>query len=356
MGLRPTKPVVTRAVAQERLEEEYGLTAEHVEAFFWVLARKHVTSRNPSQPTTPESADSQVSSSENAPVDLVRPEHDGDKGSPPMPKRRSRHSRAMANSSLLVLDGSNAATAHARSLSAGSALVRGGAANASTGNMGRATQGAQTGDSGNPSLAAAAAANMGGLAGTRNHGMSPRQSWRLRLDRVSPEVLRDELTATEPFFQLGRVASDRLFEVLGSDGEGLTLDQFYCALYLFTCAREEETYRLLFNMFDLNGSNFIRKERFRVMVSEVAKGHLSDLPENFDEEFAALSKVIGDVGMTLYDQNKDGKLSFDEWCQYAREDDAIRICLDPAPRAAALGPLLARIMACLISFVSSRLV
>lgn len=474
MGLRPSKPVVTRGVAQERLLRTYGLSAEHVEAFFWVLARRQahtnlslaspetlslessqvITSPmdpasnsdvNPTtlvennltkksltvdviaanssdmgtplnvgpveidatstinvnnsitprtsdstaitgieaeagsldninsngllstvQMNTPGEAEMQMTRSPSlqdmelssttswsteamASLDNSGPVKDGVTGlavppsldypstaqaDPSMPPPRRKHSRSGANSMNINPSSLSPFSGHGSSGGNGENGSSGGGANGS--NSSPHTR----------SFSAGSALARNGSA--RQLSQAQGSAWRTRLDRVSPEAFREEVRAVEPFFRLGHVASDRLFEVLGSDGEGLTLDQFFCALYLFMCPREEETYRLLFNMFDLSGSNFIRKERFRVMASEVAKGNLDVLPESFDEDFATLVKIIGDTGMLLYDQNRDGKLSFDEWCQYARDDESISACLHAVPecKGATQAALVARIMAC----------
>ncbi len=144
--------------------------------------------------------------------------------------------------------------------------------------------------------------------------------------KLSLEGFKLLVPVARPFFELGELVSLRLFQVLGCDAEGsLGTEGFVAALYLFYCSREEERMRLLFNMFDLQGGGVIRKKEFRHMSLAVIKGS-HEVPESFEAEFRPLERCMSDAAMLMYDVNKDGKLSFDEWSAYAREDEAVMRC------------------------------
>lgn len=167
--------------------------------------------------------------------------------------------------------------------------------------------------------------------------------------------------------ELGPNTFAHLFQVLGfttanssnsSSGskhpEGsISYEAFVCATYLLSCARKEERLRLLFNMFDVNFSGFLKKKEFRAMAGQLTQGaaHMQQTQQQPQEQkephnivtnpfgsnsppsstgntnFRALDRMMIDAGMQLYDTNKDGKLSFEEWCVFAREDSAIARCL-----------------------------
>mmetsp|Transcript_23672 Transcript_23672/g.37791 ORF Transcript_23672/g.37791 Transcript_23672/m.37791 type:complete len:173 (+) Transcript_23672:3732-4250(+) len=146
---------------------------------------------------------------------------------------------------------------------------------------------------------------------------------------VTLSTFKAEVPCSKPFFELGDIVSTRLFQVLGSEaGDGLNLDELICAIYLFTCSSTEQKYRLLFNMFDLNGGGFIRKKEFRLMSIEIVKGKHQCTSDTFDSDFKSLVKIMTDSGMQLYDVNGDGKLSFEEWCEYAKQDSAVSLCFE----------------------------
>mmetsp|Transcript_11715 Transcript_11715/g.20859 ORF Transcript_11715/g.20859 Transcript_11715/m.20859 type:complete len:226 (+) Transcript_11715:128-805(+) len=166
-------------------------------------------------------------------------------------------------------------------------------------------------------------------AGTAGDGKEP---------RMSLEVFRRAVATAAPFFEMGDMISQRLFQVLGGDSDGLSLEQFACGVYLFTCATSEEKLRLLFNMFDLNSSGSIKKKELRVMSMAIVKGSNHDVPESFESDFKALERIMTDASMQLYDTNRDGRLSFEEWKVYALDDRAVRRCFEAlsSPASAAL--------------------
>jgi hypothetical protein len=53
-------------------------------------------------------------------------------------------------------------------------------------------------------------------------------------------------------------------------------------------------------------------------------GDLEDDDGLFESQFKQLSAVMIDSAMVLYDVNRDGRLSFDEWTVYAREDEKVQ--------------------------------
>jgi hypothetical protein len=59
----------------------------------------------------------------------------------------------------------------------------------------------------------------------------------------------------------------------------------------------------------------------------------------FESQFKQMSAAMIDAAMVLYDVNRDGRLSFDEWAVYARENDKVQAFVDmlagPPPRASA---------------------
>lgn len=81
--------------------------------------------------------------------------------------------------------------------------------------------------------------------------------------------------------------------------------------------------QVVFSMFDKNGSGTINKKEFRDMSLILIQGE--DADEN--DEFKNLSKLMADSAMAMYDVNKDGKLSFEEWLSYTQHDEDVQGCL-----------------------------
>eukprot|EP00511_Aplanochytrium_stocchinoi_P006497 CAMPEP_0204829190 /NCGR_PEP_ID=MMETSP1346-20131115/7244_1 /ASSEMBLY_ACC=CAM_ASM_000771 /TAXON_ID=215587 /ORGANISM="Aplanochytrium stocchinoi, Strain GSBS06" /LENGTH=188 /DNA_ID=CAMNT_0051958771 /DNA_START=207 /DNA_END=770 /DNA_ORIENTATION=- len=133
------------------------------------------------------------------------------------------------------------------------------------------------------------------------------------VQKLSKAAFKEKFQFAGPFFDLGDKVVERLFKVLGADDAEGTLDyeSFVCSVYMFTKSTELEKQRLIFNMFDFNGSGFIKKKEFRDMTIAIIRG--DNTPPEFELEFKTLSKLMTDSAMALYDTNRDGKLSFEEW-------------------------------------------
>lgn len=86
-------------------------------------------------------------------------------------------------------------------------------------------------------------------------------------------------------------------------------------------------YTVVFNMFDKNGSGTINKKEFRDMAMILIKGEHTVQVDEFESQFKGLSKLMADSAMALYDTNKDGKLSFEEWLVYTEHDEDVQRCL-----------------------------
>lgn len=144
-------------------------------------------------------------------------------------------------------------------------------------------------------------------------------------DKVSSEVFLHRLGRDTS--QFGVAVENRLFEVLGADNNALAFEEFVIAYYLFSeHVSQRNRLKVVFNMFDVSGSGSIKKKEFQMMTMSMIKGDMED-EGSFESQFKQLSAVMIDSAMVLYDVNRDGRLSFDEWTVFARENESVQAFL-----------------------------
>jgi len=193
--------------------------------------------------------------------------------------------------------------------------------------------------------------------GNEGNNLKIGQENSLKLSRIA---FKEKFAFVAPFFDLGEKAVERLFNVLGAEDSWIDYESFVCAIYMFTRSTKVEKQRLLFNMFDFNGSGSIKKKEFRDMTMAIIKGkidsYLSSLvlnindvesagdstyaPADFETDFKALSKLMTDSAMAMYDTNRDGKLSFQEWLRYSETDKNVQSCFKALSKGCDLNQLI----------------
>jgi len=133
--------------------------------------------------------------------------------------------------------------------------------------------------------------------------------------------------------------SDRLFHLLDANGDGVVdLGEFVCGLSMLCKGTVEEKLELSFKAYDLDGNGFISKDELAAMFKSAwisgfkalstihGNQELSfdDLNE-FSEEMATL---FAENAFETLDTNGDGKLSFDEFKEFALAEPKITATLN----------------------------
>mmetsp|Transcript_1405 Transcript_1405/g.1697 ORF Transcript_1405/g.1697 Transcript_1405/m.1697 type:complete len:220 (+) Transcript_1405:159-818(+) len=173
--------------------------------------------------------------------------------------------------------------------------------------------------------------------GNEGNNLKIGQENSLKLSRIA---FKEKFAFVAPFFDLGEKAVERLFNVLGAEDSWIDYESFVCAIYMFTRSTKVEKQRLLFNMFDFNGSGSIKKKEFRDMTMAIIKGDSTYAPADFETDFKALSKLMTDSAMAMYDTNRDGKLSFQEWLRYSETDKNVQSCFKALSKGCDLNQLI----------------
>eukprot|EP01126_Amoeba_proteus_P005956 TRINITY_DN12057_c0_g1_i2.p1 TRINITY_DN12057_c0_g1~~TRINITY_DN12057_c0_g1_i2.p1 ORF type:complete len:140 (+),score=33.75 TRINITY_DN12057_c0_g1_i2:355-774(+) len=77
--------------------------------------------------------------------------------------------------------------------------------------------------------------------------------------------------------------------------------------------------KLGFRIYDLNKDGFIQREELAVLVRAISQVHYSNT-----ESLEIFIKEFVDQTFAKYDANGDNKLSFEEWCEAAKENEEVR--------------------------------
>eukprot|EP00743_Colponemidia_sp_Colp-15_P004266 GILK01004603.1.p1 GENE.GILK01004603.1~~GILK01004603.1.p1 ORF type:complete len:440 (+),score=91.14 GILK01004603.1:70-1389(+) len=143
-----------------------------------------------------------------------------------------------------------------------------------------------------------------------------RQDFRLFLERLLNEEQQDAL----PLLQRNNSRDeawdvlDLIFDVCDRDRNGIVdRKEFMSGLSLFSSGDKGEKLRSMFLYFDENNDGFISKSEFRQMyhaLSDVLRRLVPQYGEEYSEE-QETEEV--NVLFELVDENKDGKLSYDEF-------------------------------------------
>jgi len=100
--------------------------------------------------------------------------------------------------------------------------------------------------------------------------------------------------------------------------ESLTFETFLCLLHICSTRSSTLRYRVIFNIFDVSGSGQIDKKEFK-MVSKIFLNSAS-YTGTLDPKFTPLLDTMVESAVQIYDLNKDGKLNFEEWIVYAKQE------------------------------------
>eukprot|EP00753_Platysulcus_tardus_P011509 PLAT3294.17.p3 GENE.PLAT3294.17~~PLAT3294.17.p3 ORF type:complete len:229 (-),score=110.09 PLAT3294.17:1803-2414(-) len=146
---------------------------------------------------------------------------------------------------------------------------------------------------------------------------------------------------TPRFARFGTVLLRRLFQVLDTSGSSwLSLEEFIVGMAVMDAGSKGERLQLIFNLYDLDASGFIKKKQFRQMVMLIIVGASEArwrVPVREEskvverevamEDFDPLVDVMVEAAMELYDSDGDGKLSLSEWAEYADDAEEVQTFL-----------------------------
>ena len=151
------------------------------------------------------------------------------------------------------------------------------------------------------------------------------------------------LAATGSLKSAGEDVQRRIFQVADTKcKDKLNFEDFVRLMYILGVGTEDEQLRLIFNLYDLDASSFISAKHFKrltniLMLSgeppswKVDFGKLEDGTQDILDvgigEFSPLLQLLQDTAFHVYDEDGDGKLSFDEWRSYAAESAEIKTLL-----------------------------
>jgi len=135
---------------------------------------------------------------------------------------------------------------------------------------------------------------------------------------------------------------DRLFTVMDKDQNNvLDMNEFINGLSLLCKGTPEEKLELSFKSYDLDGNGFITKDELSEMFAQawisgfnaLRASQAPNMPlEMNTEDFNNFSKEMGAVfaesAFQNLDKNKDGKLSFDEFKEFAMAEPKITATLN----------------------------
>lgn len=137
-----------------------------------------------------------------------------------------------------------------------------------------------------------------------------------------------------PIFQqtVGPAIMERMFAVLDSNGSGtIEYDEFLTAICVFYAGQEEDHYRFVFNLYDLDADGYINKKSLRKIAGAMVQGPSTD---------AAAAKIASPLidtfvtcAMIWYDRNGDKNLHWAEWRRYADEDETSKDLVKAIQRA-----------------------
>jgi len=169
--------------------------------------------------------------------------------------------------------------------------------------------------------------------------------FRIGLQKVS-ELSGFNIDCDTPYYE-------RLFELLDTSGDGLLdLQEFVIGLALICKGTPEEKVKLSFKAYDLDGNGFISRDElicmfkrawlsgFIALCTYKSNTNIYILPSNHENELIEVSrqdleqyssemaKVFADLAFEQLDTNNDGKLSLEEFKDFALANPKITASLN----------------------------
>eukprot|EP01102_Stenamoeba_stenopodia_P009601 TRINITY_DN2845_c0_g1_i2.p1 TRINITY_DN2845_c0_g1~~TRINITY_DN2845_c0_g1_i2.p1 ORF type:complete len:232 (-),score=60.02 TRINITY_DN2845_c0_g1_i2:87-782(-) len=133
--------------------------------------------------------------------------------------------------------------------------------------------------------------------------------------------------------------SDRLFHLLDSNNDGtVDLGEFVCGLSMLCKGTVEEKLELSFKAYDLDGNGYISKDELGAMFKSAwisgfkalstIHGNQDLSMEDLNEFSEEMATLFADNAFETLDTNGDGKLSFEEFKEFALAEPKITATLN----------------------------
>ena len=147
-----------------------------------------------------------------------------------------------------------------------------------------------------------------------------------------------------------KIMLERLFAVadLNNSGSFLKFEDYISLLYVIgPTGTKEEKLQLIFRLYDWDASGYITKKSmakmmsistgmnqvtssWKVMVTKYDR-YEGTLFENIEKlsksDLSSISDPMVDTAMSFYDKDKDGKLNYEEWCNFALDSVEIDVLI-----------------------------
>mmetsp|Transcript_22726 Transcript_22726/g.29727 ORF Transcript_22726/g.29727 Transcript_22726/m.29727 type:complete len:226 (+) Transcript_22726:34-711(+) len=165
---------------------------------------------------------------------------------------------------------------------------------------------------------------------------------------IKQHVFVREVASQAGVGSFGQRISVRMFKTLDTSRSGkLSLEEFIVCMYLLHKASDEDKLKLLFSMYDADGTGYMVKKdlvEFCVDIIVGSKGNKHTLllhEENWDglgeiTQYTELVEMMVQMALHRFDLDMDHKLSFFEFLDYAQAEDNLQRFVHIMPTLIAL--------------------